>query len=57
MAHQTSGMNAYVTSLSPEPESHHNKPEEHEEKKETFDEDISLEEALSTLWRDSTHYG
>jgi hypothetical protein len=49
MAHQTSGMNAYVTSLSPEPESHHNKPEEHEEKKETFDEDISLEEALSTL--------
>ncbi len=56
MAHQTSGMNAYVTSLSPEPESHHNKPEEHEEKKEAFDEDISLEEALSTLWR-LTNYG
>ena len=49
MAHQTSGMNAYVTSLSPEPESHHNKSDEHEEKKEKFDEDISLEEALSTL--------
>ena len=30
-------------------ESHHDKPEEHEEKKELFDEDISLEEALSTL--------
>ena len=29
--------------------SHHNKPDEHEEKKEKFDEDISLEEALSTL--------
>ena len=29
MAHQTSGMTAYVTSLSPEPEAHHNKPEEH----------------------------
>jgi len=42
-------MNAYVTSLSPEPESHHNKPEEHEEKKDLFDEDIDLETALSTL--------
>ena len=30
-------------------ESHYNKQEEHEEKKELFDEDISLEEALSTL--------
>ena len=28
---------------------HHDKPEEHEETKEKFDEDISLEEALSTL--------
>ena len=49
MAHQTSGMNAYVTSLSPEPESHHNKPEEHEEKKDDFDEDIDLETALTSL--------
>ena len=49
MAHQTAGMTAFVTSLSPEPESHHNKPEEHEETKEKFDEDISIEEALSTL--------
>ena len=46
MAHQTSGMNAYVTSLSPEPESHHNKPDEHEEKKEDDDFPRSLEEAL-----------
>ena len=42
-------MNAYVTSLSPEPESHHNKPEEHEEKKENFDEEIDLETALTSL--------
>ena len=49
MAHQTSGMNAYVTSLSPEPESHHNKPEEHEEKKDNLDEDIDLETALTSL--------
>ena len=49
MAHQTAGMTAFVTSLSPEPESHHNKPEEHEETKEKFDEDISIEEVLSTL--------
>ena len=51
MAHQTSGMNAYVTSLSPEPESHHNKPEEHQPPKEEFDldEDISIEEVLSTM--------
>mgnify|MGYP003118127751 CR=1 FL=1 len=48
MSQQSSGMTASVTSLSPEPESHHNKPEEHKEK-ETFNEDISLEEALSTL--------
>ena len=52
MAHQTvnGGFgNAHPVSFTPKPESHHNKPEEHEEKKETFDEDISLEEALSTL--------
>ena len=29
MAHQTAGMTAYVTTLSPEPEAHHDKPEEH----------------------------
>jgi hypothetical protein len=29
MSHQTAGMTAYVTTLSPEPEAHHNKPEEH----------------------------
>ena len=30
MAHQSQGgPTAYVTSFSPEPESHHNKPEEH----------------------------
>ncbi len=28
---------------------HHNKPEEHKKTPEKFDEDISLEEALSTL--------
>ena len=49
MAHQTAGMTAFVTSLSPEPESHHNKPEEHEEKKDNFDEDIDLETALTSL--------
>jgi hypothetical protein len=50
MAHQTSNMTAFVTTLSPEPEAHHNKPDEHsEEKEDKFDEDISLEEALSTL--------
>ncbi len=49
MAHQTAGMTAFVTSLSPEPESHHNKPEEHEEKKENFDEEIDLETALTSL--------
>ena len=49
MAHQTSGMTAFVTSLSPEPKAHHNKPEEHEEKKDNFDEDISIEEVLSTM--------
>ena len=38
-----------MTHQTPKTESHHDKPEEHEEKKETFDEDISLEEALSTL--------
>tara|TARA_R100000781_G_scaffold6306_1_gene6584 strand:+ start:642 stop:818 length:177 start_codon:yes stop_codon:yes gene_type:complete len=29
MAHQSGVMTAFVTSLSPEPEAHHNKPEEH----------------------------
>tara|TARA_R100001594_G_scaffold34867_1_gene63982 strand:+ start:244 stop:438 length:195 start_codon:yes stop_codon:yes gene_type:complete len=47
MAHQSNKVTASVTSFSPQ--SHHNKPEEHEETKEKFDEDISLEEALSTL--------
>ena len=42
-------MTAFVTSLSPEPESHHNKPEEHAEKKENFDEEIDLETALTSL--------
>ena len=47
MAHQTSKARASVTTFSPE--THHNKPEEHEEKKEEFDEDISIEEVLSTM--------
>jgi len=47
MAHQTNKARASVTSFSPEV--HHNKPEEHEETKEKFDENISIEEALSTL--------
>ena len=42
MAHQNDTAKASVTRLTPEPEIK-------EEKKETFDEDISLEEALSTL--------
>ena len=46
MAHQTAGMTAFVTSLSPEPESHHNKPEEHEHPKEDETDYNSLEEAL-----------
>ena len=49
MSHQSKGNPANVTSFSLQTDAHHNKPEEHEEKKETFDEDISLEEALSTL--------
>jgi len=40
-------MRASVTSF--DVESHHNKPEEHKEPTEKFDEDISIEEALSTL--------
>jgi len=47
MAHQADGDMASITSFSPE--THHNKPEEHEKPPEKFDEDISLEEALSTL--------
>jgi len=42
MSQQSDKVKASVTSLTPEPELK-------EEKKETFDEDISLEEALSTL--------
>ena len=29
MAHQSGAVTAFVTSLSPEPKAHHNKPEEH----------------------------
>ena len=47
MSHQADGDKAFITSFSPE--THHNKPEEHEKTPEKFDEDISLEEALSTL--------
>ena len=47
MSHQADGDRASITSFSPE--THHNKPEEHEKPPEKFDEDISLEEALSTL--------
>ncbi len=47
MSHQSNAAPASLTRLTPE--SHHNKPEEHEEKKENLDEDISIEEALSTL--------
>ena len=31
MAHQTAGMMASVTSLSPAPEAHHDRPDEHED--------------------------
>jgi len=54
MAHQTAGMTAYVTTLSPEPEAHHDKPDEHTD---TLPSDVqppgvdeeyqSLEEALT----------
>ena len=47
MAHQSNKATAFVTSFSPQ--SHHNKPEEHEPPKEEFDEDISIEEVLSTM--------
>ena len=47
MSHQTDKVRASVTSFTPQ--THHNKPEEHEKTPEKFDEDISLEEALSTL--------
>ena len=52
MAHQTTNGGfgqAHPVSFALPTESHHNKPEEHEETKEKFDEDISIEEALSTL--------
>jgi len=47
MSHQAEGDRASITSFSPQ--AHHNKPEEHKVPTEKFDEDISLEEALSTL--------
>ena len=47
MSHQAEGDRASITTFSPQ--THHNKPEEHEKTPEKFDEDISLEEALSTL--------
>ena len=53
MAHQNSTMMASVTSLSPEPESHHDNPDEHEDNSPSDiqppgvdDEPQSLEEAL-----------
>ena len=50
MSHQNSkGGKASVYPYGKLTTDHHNKPEEHDEKKEKFDEDISLEEALSTL--------
>jgi len=42
MSQQSNAAPASITKLSPE-------PEVKEEKKENFDEDISIEEALSTL--------
>jgi len=57
MAHQNSTMMASVTSLSPDPEAHHNKPEEHPDTSPSdiqppgVDKDIdynSLEEALTS---------
>ena len=47
MSHQSTEAPASLTRLTPE--SHHNKPEEHEEKKEELDENISIEEVLSTM--------
>jgi len=47
MAHQSNKVTASVTSFSPE--SHHNKPEEHEPPKDNLDEDISIEEVLSSM--------
>ena len=46
MAHQSTRARAFVTSISPEPEIDIKDPEPVEDKKE---EDLSLEEALSTL--------
>ena len=57
MAHQSGVMTAFVTSLSPEPEAHHNKPEEHPDtlpsdmQPKGVDEEVdykSLEEALTS---------
>ena len=56
MAHQSTTGRAFVTSFSPEPEAHHNKPEEHpdtlpsDKQPPGVDEDKeyeSLEEALT----------
>ena len=47
MSHQADGDMAFITSFTPQ--THHNKPEEHDKTPEKFDEDISIEEALSTL--------
>ena len=46
MAHQSTKARAFVTSIAPEPEIDIKDPEPVEDKKE---EDLSLEEALSTL--------
>ena len=55
MAHQSGAVTAFVTSLSPEPISHHDKPEEHpdtlpsERQPPGVDEEYnSLEEALTS---------
>ena len=52
--HQSQGRGAYVTSLSPEPEAHHDRPDEHEDLTPSAsqppgvdDEPQSLEEALT----------
>ena len=57
MAHQSTTGRAFVTSYSPEPEAHHNKPEEHpdttpsDKQPPGVDEEIdydSLEQALTS---------
>tara|TARA_B100000427_G_scaffold317161_1_gene312980 strand:+ start:406 stop:525 length:120 start_codon:yes stop_codon:yes gene_type:complete len=39
MSHQSKGNPAYVTSLSPQTEAHHNKPEEHKEETKPSEKD------------------